>query len=154
MMQENMPSDALADRLRLHGSYFDEALGCNVIYQVTHIPLGLGLMMLAGAASGLLGIGSGILKVPTMDLAMRLPIKVSSAMSNFMIGVTAAASAGIYFMRGDINPFIAAPVAAGVLVGARIGSRLISRIHSRAMRITFIVILAWSAVQMLLKGLC
>ena len=79
-------------------------------------------MYLAGAISGLLGIGSGSLKVPAMDLAMRMPIKVSTATSNFMIGVTAAASAGVYFMRGDIDPFIAGPVAVGVLLGAMIGA--------------------------------
>ena len=91
-------------------------------------------MYVAGMVSGLLGIGSGAFKVPAMDLAMGLPIKVSTATSNFMIGVTAAASAGIYFTRGDIDPFIAAPVAVGVLAGAFAGSRLLPRISSRALR--------------------
>ena len=86
--------------------------------RVARTPLGFGLMYIAGIVSGLLGIGSGALKVPAMDLAMGLPIKVSTATSNFMIGVTAAASAGVYFARGDIDPFVAAPVAAGVLFGA------------------------------------
>ena len=81
--------------------------------------------------SGLLGIGSGVLKVPAMDLAMRLPIKVSTATSNFMIGVTAAASAGVYFARGDIDPFVAAPVAAGVVLGATLGSRIMPKTDSR-----------------------
>jgi uncharacterized protein len=150
---ENVPPDALADRLRLHGAYFDESLGREVSYRVTRTPLGFVLMLVAGVASGLLGIGSGILKVPTMDLAMRLPIKVSSATSNFMIGVTAAASAGVYFMRGDVNPFIAAPVAAGVLLGATVGSRLLGRMHGKTIRIIFVVLLVWVAAQMLLKGL-
>src|SRR5207245_1425157 len=98
--------------------------------------------------SGLLGIGSGALKVPAMDLAMRLPIKVSSATSNFMIGVTAAASAGVYFARGDIDPFVAAPVAAGVLLGATAGSRLLGRLRSNAIRLVFVALLLWIAAQM------
>src|SRR5690606_26505300 len=103
--------------------------------------------------SGLLGIGSGALKVPAMDLAMRLPIKVSTATSNYMIGVTAAASAGIYFARGDIDPFIAAPVAAGVLIGATAGSRLLGRLHSSTVRTVFVAVLVWVSAEMLLKGL-
>ena len=84
---------------------------------------------------------------------MRLPIKVSTATSNFMIGVTAAASAGVYFARGDINPFIAAPVAAGVLVGAMIGPRVMGRLHNAVIRYLFVVVLLVVSVQMLLKGL-
>ncbi len=144
--------DALADRLRLHASYYDEAAQEEIAYNVTRPKLGLGLMYVAGVVSGLLGIGSGALKVPAMDLAMRLPIKVSTATSNFMIGVTAAASAGVYFARGDINPFIAAPVATGVLGGATAGSRLLGRIDSAAIRTIFVVVLLWVSAQMLLKG--
>jgi uncharacterized membrane protein YfcA len=84
---------------------------------------------------------------------MRLPIKVSSATSNFMIGVTAAASAGVYFARGDIDPFIAAPVAAGVLVGATAGSRVLGRLKNSSIRKAFVVVLAWICVQMLWKGI-
>ncbi len=146
-------SSPLADRLRLHGSYFDEAAGKEIFYRVARVKLGLGLMYIAGIVSGLLGIGSGALKVPAMDLAMRLPIKVSTATSNFMMGVTAAASAGVYFMRGEINPFIAAPVAAGVLIGATLGSRLLGKLKSSTIRIVFVVVLLWVSVQMLLKGL-
>ncbi len=145
--------DRLADRLRLHDSYFDEAAGIEVSYRVTHTRLGFVLMYIAGVVSGLLGIGSGALKVPAMDLAMRLPIKVSTATSNFMIGVTAAASAGVYFARGDIDPFVAAPVAAGVLLGATIGSRLLSKLHSKRIRSVFVIVLMWVAVQMLWKGM-
>ncbi len=147
-----VPPDALADRLRLHASYYDEAAQREIAYKVTRPKLGLGLMYIAGVVSGLLGIGSGALKVPAMDLAMRLPIKVSTATSNFMIGVTAAASAGVYFARGDINPFIAAPVATGVLGGATAGSRLLGRIDSAAIRTIFVVVLLWVSAQMLLKG--
>lgn len=148
-----VPADAWSDRLRLHGSYFDKATGRNVVYRVTRAPLGLALMFVAGVVSGLLGIGSGALKVPAMDLAMRLPIKVSTATSNLMIGVTAAASASVYFVRGDINPFIAAPVAAGVLFGATGGSRLLPRLQSQSIRVAFVIVLLWVSGQMLLKGL-
>jgi uncharacterized membrane protein YfcA len=154
---EISPADAsgdfLADRLRLHGSYFDHAAQREFPYRVTRTPLGLILMYIAGIVSGLLGIGSGALKVPAMDLAMGLPIKVSSATSNFMIGVTAAASAGVYFSRGDIDPFIAAPVAAGVLLGATIGSRLLGRLQSRIVRLAFVLILLGVSAQMLIKGI-
>jgi uncharacterized membrane protein YfcA len=109
-------------------------------------------MYVAGIVSGLLGIGSGALKVPAMDLAMGLPLKVSAATSNFMIGVTAAASAGVYFMRGDIDPFVAGPVAVGVLLGAQVGVRLLGRLESRSIRIVFVLLLLWVSVQMLLKG--
>ncbi|NPC87286.1 sulfite exporter TauE/SafE family protein, partial [Pyxidicoccus fallax] len=126
-----VPADALADRLGLHGSYWDEALGREVPYRVTRPVAGLGLMYVAGTVSGLLGIGSGALKVPAMDLAMRLPLKVSTATSNFMIGVTAAASAGVYFARGQIDPFIAGPVCVGVTLGAWLGSRhLMGRVNN------------------------
>ena len=110
------------------------------------------LMFAAGMVSGLLGIGSGVLKVPAMDIAMKLPMKVSTATSNFMIGVTAAASAGVYFVRGDINPFIAAPVAMGVLIGATAGTRLMMRARSTVIRRIFVVVLLAVAAQMLWKG--
>jgi uncharacterized membrane protein YfcA len=145
--------NALADRLQLHGSYYDEALSREIPYRVTNPGIGLGLMYLAGAASGLLGIGSGALKVPAMDLAMHMPMKASTATSNFMIGVTAAASAGLYFMRGQIDPYLAGPVAAGVLVGATAGSRLLGRIGGRSIRIVFVVVLIVVSVEMLWKGI-
>ena len=142
-----------ADYLRLHGSYYDPATHKEVVYRVIHTRIGLVLMYIAGAISGLLGIGSGSLKVPALDLAMHLPIKVSTATSNLMIGVTAAASAGVYFMRGDIVPFIAAPVAVGVLVGAVIGSKLLGRLQSATVRIVFVVVLLWVSLEMLMKGM-
>jgi len=138
--------------LRLRSSYFDHAAGEEIIYQPVRARIGLALMYIAGVVSGLLGIGSGAMKVPAMDLAMELPIKVSAATSNFMIGVTAAASAGVYFSRGQIDPFIAAPVAIGVLAGALAGSHTLGRIGSRPMRMTFVVVLVLIAAQMLLKG--
>jgi uncharacterized membrane protein YfcA len=145
--------DDWADRLQLHGSYFDEAQGREVLYRISHTRLGLVLMYGAGMISGLLGIGSGALKVPAMDLAMRIPIKVSTATSNFMIGVTAAASAGVYFSRGDIDPVIAAPVAIGVVLGATAGSKVLPRADSRLIRMVFVIVLLSIAVQMIWNGL-
>ena len=110
-------------------------------------------MYLAGTVSGLLGIGSGVLKVPAMDLAMRMPIKVSTATSNFMIGVTAAASAGVYFVRGQVDPFISGPVALGVVLGAAIGPYAMAKIASRWLRIVFVAILLVVSAQMIWKGL-
>jgi uncharacterized membrane protein YfcA len=148
-----VPADALADRLGLHGSYWDEASGREVPYRVTRPVAGLGLMYVAGTVSGMLGIGSGALKVPAMDLAMRLPLKVSTATSNFMIGVTAAASAGVYFARGQIEPFIAGPVCVGVTLGAWLGSRhLMARVNSTWLRGLFVGVLLWVAWEMLRKG--
>jgi uncharacterized protein len=147
-----VPPDALADWLKLHDSYYDQSQQKEIAYRVTRTKLGLALMFVAGCVSGLLGIGSGALKVPSMDLAMRLPIKVSTATSNFMIGVTAAASAGVYFARGDINPFIAAPVAAGVLIGATGGSLLLGRLRNRVIRLVFVIVLLVISGQMLWKG--
>lgn len=147
------PPDPLADRLRLHGGYFDQSLGRQVDYRVCRTRLGFALMYVAGLVSGLLGIGSGALKVPAMDLAMKLPIKVSTATSNFMIGVTAAASAGVYFSRGDIDPFVAAPVAAGVVIGATAGSLLLGRLQARRIRMVFVAVLLGVSAQMLVKGI-
>ncbi|WP_163782154.1 sulfite exporter TauE/SafE family protein [Myxococcus vastator] len=148
-----VPADALADRLALHGSYWDESRGREVPYRVTRPLAGLGLMYVAGTVSGMLGIGSGALKVPAMDLAMRLPLKVSTATSNFMIGVTAAASAGVYFARGNIDPFIAGPVCVGVTLGAWLGSRhLMARVNSTWLRALFVGVLLWVAFEMLRKG--
>jgi uncharacterized membrane protein YfcA len=148
-----VPADPWADWLRLHDSFDDEASGARIPYRVSRTPFGFALMYIAGIVSGLLGIGSGALKVPAMDLAMGLPIKVSTATSNFMIGVTAAASAGVYFARGDIDPFVAAPVAAGVLLGATLGARLLGRLEGRAIRVAFVVVLLGVSAQMLLRGI-
>ncbi len=149
----HVPPDPLADRLRLHGGYYDQAEQREIRYRVTRTPLGLALMLVAGVLSGLLGIGSGILKVPAMDLAMGLPIKASTATSNFMIGVTAAAGASVWFARGDIDPFIAGPVAAGVLLGAVAGARVLGRARSRTIRLAFVVVLLITSAQMLWRGL-
>lgn len=143
----------LAIPLRLSGSYPDRALGRDVPYAARRVPLGFVLMGLAGVVSGLLGIGSGALKVLAMDGAMRLPMKVSSATSNFMIGVTAAASAGIYLGRGDVDPRIAAPVALGVLLGATLGARLLPRLSNRRVRLAFLPVLVAIGLETLARGL-
>lgn len=138
--------------LRLDSSYPDRFLGREISYVVTRVPLGFLLMLAAGLLSGLLGIGSGVLKVPAMDTAMGLPMKVSSATSNFMIGVTAAASAGPYLLRGNILPILAAPVALGVLTGSWVGARWMNRIGGATIRWIFVGTLLVVAVEMALKA--
>ena len=147
------PPSPLARRLRLESSYPDRKLGREVAYSARRIPLGFVLMWIAGVVSGLLGIGSGVLKVLAMDGAMRLPMKVSSATSNFMIGVTAAASAGIYLGRGDVDPQIAAPVALGVLAGALVGARVLQRISNRSVRLIFLPVLVAVGLETIARGL-
>lgn len=145
--------DWLARRLHLGSAYPDRALGRVVAYEVTRVPVGFAMMFVAGMASALLGLGAGALKVLAMDWGMRMPMKVSTATSNFMIGVTAAASAGIYFWRGDVVPEIATPVMLGVLTGSIVGAQLLLRLTNRRVRQLFIPILLVIAVQMLLRGL-
>jgi hypothetical protein len=139
-----------SDALELDSSYPDRELGREVSYRVHRVPLGMMLMYGAGLISALLGIGSGVLKIPAMDTAMRLPIKVSSATSNFMIGVTAAASAGAYFMRGNIVAEVAGPVALGSVLGAIVGARILLIVSNDRLRLLFVVILLILGVQMLL----
>lgn len=144
--------DDLSRKLRLEGAYYDQALGHEVRYQVTRTLPGLGFMYASGTVAGLLGIGAGVFKVLAMDQIMRLPIKVSTATSNFMIGVTAAASAAIYFVRGDVQATVAGPVALGVLGGALIGTRLMVRLKGSTLRKLFVPVLVILAAQMLWKG--
>ncbi len=139
--------------LDLGGVCVDDDDGRAVTYQPRRKPLGLLLMFAAGIVSGLLGIGSGALKVLAMDLVMGLPVKVSSATSNLMIGVTAASTAVVYFARGDIDAFVVVPVAVGVLIGARIGARLLLVLPGALVRVSFVVVVVVIAVQMLARGL-
>jgi uncharacterized protein len=138
--------------LALDSSYPDRALGREVPYRVQRVPMGMLLMYGAGLISALLGIGSGVLKIPAMDTALRLPIKVSSATSNFMIGVTAAASAGAWFLRGDIVSAIAGPVALGSVAGAVLGARVLMRLSNDKLRLMFVAILLVLAAQMLFEA--
>lgn len=144
--------DRWAQRLKLQGSYYDQLSGQEQHYQVTHVPGGFAMMFGAGLASGLLGIGSGVFKVIAMDTIMRMPLKPSSATSNLMMGVTAAASATVYFFNGSIQPHIAGPLAIGILIGAAIGTRLMQRIQPRVLRMIFVPILFIMGLQMILKG--
>jgi len=138
------------DALRLDSSYPDREIGREVLYRVDRLGFGMLLMYGAGLISALLGIGSGVLKIPAMDTAMRLPIKVSSATSNFMIGVTAAASAGVYFLRGSIITEVAGPVAFGSVIGAIIGARILLVVPNDKLRLLFVGILVILGAQMLL----
>lgn len=144
--------DSLADKLKLNGSYYDKVLEEQIDYQVEKVPGGFAMMFGAGIASGLLGIGSGVFKVTAMDTIMKMPLKPSSATSNLMMGVTAAASATVYFFSGAILPQIAAPLALGVLVGAAIGSRIMQRLKPIVIRLIFIPILLFMGIQMVLRG--
>jgi uncharacterized membrane protein YfcA len=139
--------DSLAQRLDLSGEIPDER-GQLVHYEVANVPQGGLLMVLAGLMSGLLGIGSGALKVMAMDYIMHIPLKVSSATSNFMIGVTAGAGALVFLARGDVSTSLAAPVALGVTAGALTGSRVLPRLPVADLRIVFVVILILIAVEM------
>jgi uncharacterized membrane protein YfcA len=142
----------LAKKLNLRGSYLERD-GKNIDYNATNPGKGLAGMIIAGLISGLLGIGGGTFKVLSMDLAMKLPMKVSTTTSNFMIGVTAAASAGIYFVRGDVNPLIIAPVALGVLIGSSIGTRALVKAKNTVVRKIFALVLAAAAIEMIIRAL-
>lgn len=148
----NVKPDRLAQKFRLNSSYYDKNKKQQVPYQVENIPGGFSVMFGAGLASGMLGIGSGPFKVMAMDTFMKMPLKPSSATSNLMMGVTAAASATVYFFNGSILPQIAAPLAVGVLVGATIGTRIMPHLPSRWIRIIFIPLLLYLGGQMILKG--
>jgi len=149
---ESPELSGLSKRLGLTGSY-KESDGRVVNYNATRPVEGLAGTAVAGVLSGLLGIGGGAFKVLSMDLAMKLPMKVSTTTSNFMIGVTAAASAGIYFARGDVDPIIVAPVALGILIGAALGARLLLRSRNTTVRKVFAVVLAVAAIEMILSAL-
>jgi uncharacterized protein len=144
------PPNALAEKLRLTGDY--PTKDGRQSYVAENVPAGFGIMFIAGLLSGLLGIGSGAVKVLAMDHAMKLPFKVSTTTSNFMIGVTAAASAGIYVGRGYIAPGLAAPVMLGVLAGSLLGAHLLTRIRVPVLRVVFAVVIVALGVEMIYSG--
>jgi len=144
-------SDPLAEKLRL-GSTYPEGPSL-VPYGVSRVKAGFSLMFGAGLLSGLLGIGSGAMKVIAMDQIMRIPFKVSTTTSNFMIGVTAAASAGIYFSRGYVDPRLAMPVMLGVLAGSLVGARLLVGVGIRVLRLIFAAVIGVLAVEMIFNGI-
>jgi len=150
--EEKVVNDKYADRYKLNSTYYDKATGKTIAYNVTNVPQGSLVMFGAGFASGLLGIGSGAFKVVALDSYMKLPIKVSTATSNFMMGVTATASALIYFFNGTINPAIAAPIAIGTLIGSRTGAKVMQRLDAKYIRYIFLPILLFTIVNMFLKG--
>jgi len=139
-----------AEKLKLNGSY--PTKDGQVEYELTNIMGGFSIMSLAGVLSGLLGIGSGALKVLAMDSVMRVPFKVSTTTSNFMIGVTAAASAVVYLQRGYIDPGIAFPVIIGVLIGATTGAKLLQRMNVKVLRIIFSIAITIVALNMMYNG--
>ena len=149
--ERNLPPDALATKLRMNGD-FPEGGGLRH-YNVQRVPAGFSLMFGAGALSGLLGIGSGAVKVLAMDQAMKIPFKVSTTTSNFMIGVTAAASAGVYLSRGYIDPGLALPVMLGVLAGSLMGARFLVKAETKVLRIVFSLVIVVLGLEMLYKGL-
>lgn len=142
-----------SDRLRLSSEVMDSESGTMRPYAVARVPIGLVAMYGAGVMSALLGIGSGSLKVLAMDGAMKLPLRVSSATSNFMIGVTAAASGGAFLLEGTVNTRLAVPVALGVLIGSMLGARLMPSLSVKKIRLAFVVVLLIISLQMLLKGI-
>ena len=142
----------IVEKFKLASTYYDKAEQKQIDYSMKNVPGGFVMMWAAGLASGLLGIGSGAFKVIAMDTIMKMPLKPSSATSNLMMGVTAAASATVYFFNGSIRPDIAAPLAIGVLVGATIGARLMQVLKPRVIRMIFVPIILYMGIQMALKG--
>ena len=149
-IEDEVP-DAIANYLKLNGTY--PTPDGVMSYQVHSVPMGFSVMLIAGVLSGLLGIGSGGFKVLAMDRAMRLPFKVSTTTSNFMIGVTAAASAGVYLARGYIDPGLSMPVMLGVLPGAFLGARILTGAKTQILRIIFSVVLVVMALKMVYNSL-
>ncbi|AFY31821.1 sulfite exporter TauE/SafE family protein [Calothrix sp. PCC 7507] len=148
---ENEPADPIANYLQLNGTYpTPEGL---MSYQVHSLPTGFSVMLIAGVLSGLLGIGSGGFKVLAMDQFMRLPFKVSTTTSNFMIGVTAAASAGVYLTRGYIDPGLSMPVMLGVLPGAFLGAKVLVGANTQILRIIFSLVMVVMALKMVYNSL-
>lgn len=150
---QGVTPDRLAKSLNLGGEYSDQSTGTHVKYEVTRTPHTLGISYLAGIVSGLLGVGGGVIKVPTMNLVSKVPVKVASATSNFMIGITAAASATIYFLRGDVHPLLTAPLMIGVVVGAAVGTRLLRRTPPTTIKVMFAILLVFVALNMVFRGL-
>ncbi len=151
-LPKNVKPDYFTQKLKIHGKYHDEALNQDVEYVGRRYPLGLAGMFVAGLMSGLLGIGSGAFKVLAMDTMMSLPFKITTATSNFMIGVTAATSSGLYWFLGYIDPLLVAATIPGVLLGSLIGTRYLNRLLSRRLRLIFTFVLIVLGVQLILKG--
>ena len=145
--------DGVAKRLQLEGTYHDAALGRDVAYNATKPIEGSLVSSLAGVGSGLLGIGGGVIKVAAMNTMMSIPMKASVATSKFMIGVTAATSAVVYFIAGGINVFVVAPVALGTMLGATGGSMVMNKLHSKVIKTIFFFLMIYLGYEMIAKGL-
>ena len=148
----NVRPDKTSRILALGSQYDDQSLNRVVKYEVTRMPLTVFIGYFAGIVSGLLGVGGGIINVPTMNLVSKVPVKVASATSNFMIGVTAAASASVYLLRGDVNPLLAAPLIVGVAGGALLGTRVLKVTPPTRVKVAFGILLAAISLLMILKG--
>jgi len=148
----NVRPDKTSRILALGSQYEDQSLNRVVKYEVTRTPLTVFIGYFAGIVSGLLGVGGGIINVPTMNLVSKVPVKVASATSNFMIGVTAAASASVYLLRGDVNPLLAAPLIVGVAGGALLGTRVLKVTPPTRVKVAFGILLAAISLLMILKG--
>ncbi|MBK5720031.1 sulfite exporter TauE/SafE family protein [Dysgonomonas sp. Marseille-P4677] len=146
------PGDYLGEKFKLNGSYPTKE-GKIEKYNVHNVVGGYSLMTLAGVLSGLLGIGSGALKVLAMDTTMKIPFKVSTTTSNFMVGVTAAASAVIYLQRGYIDPGLAMPIVVGVLIGAFFGSKILPKTNVKKLRMLFSIVIFFLAISMIYNGI-
>ena len=149
----NVKPNRLAERLNLRGEYEDKSLHKTIGYVATRVPAGFVVIFFAGLLSGLLGVGGGVLKVLGMDTMMRLPFKVSTTTSNFMIGVTATASTGILYVSGYVNVLLAAPVALGVVVGSLTGARVLVRSKPASIRLLFVAILIIFGAEMIYMGI-
>jgi uncharacterized membrane protein YfcA len=142
--------DRFATLLDLDGRHVEG--GVEQDYHVRGVPSGFGLMFVAGVLSGLLGIGSGALKTLAMDQVMRIPFKVSTATSNFMIGLTAAASAGVYISRGYVDPELTLPVVFGTVLGAMFGTHVLGHMRTRVLRPLFALVIVVLGVQMIVRA--
>jgi uncharacterized membrane protein YfcA len=138
--------------LEFESSYVEPTTGEEIAYRARRVGVGTAISLVAGAISGLLGIGGGVVNVPTMNLVMGIPIRIALTTSTYMLGATAVASAVIYFSRGLVDPLLAAPVVVGVFIGARIGARLAHRLPQHALQLLFVAVAAFFAIQLLLRA--
>ncbi|WP_439425437.1 sulfite exporter TauE/SafE family protein [Oenococcus alcoholitolerans] len=145
-------TDRISKTLKLDSSYYDKLSKKTIDYHIQKVPLGGLVMFGAGLASGLLGIGSGSFKVFAMDTVMRMPLKPSSATSNFMMGVTAAASALVYFLNGTLRPLIVAPIAIGIVIGSTFGSKIMPSLPNKLIRQIFIPVVLIAGIQLIIKA--
>jgi uncharacterized protein len=156
-LKEETPGPVIQDRLAkwlgFEGSYYDQKLGRQVDYKMTKPLLGGAGMFVAGIAAGMLGIGAGAFKVSVHELILKMPSKVSTTTSTFIIGMTALAGASVYFSSGILYLGLAAPMAVGTTAGALTGARILNRISNRSVRLLFLAIVAYLIIQMLLSGL-